>query len=97
MNVSAAAIKRLRSKNAQHYGYDGPMLTIVHTSDSGGALATTGRLIAETSHELALIVHGSPVVISTRRIKSRSEHGGSGLPTFDRLMRSLLSHPSRSV
>lgn len=86
MNVSKAAIRRLRSRNAQHFDGDtGPMVTIVHNR---GVASTTGRLIAETSHELALMVHGSPVVISKRSIVRRTTHVDerNPLPVFSALM-----------
>lgn len=69
---SQSALRRLRSKRAQHFGVDGPTITVMHKHPLTGALlVTTGRLVAETAHEVALLVRSTPEVIATRRIVSR--------------------------
>lgn len=94
--VTKAAARRLRSKTATHYtAENAPTITVVHRSPSGGTLSTTGRLIAETQRELALIVHGSPVVIPTAKISRRTPHAprenpNDALPLFSALMRDVL-------
>lgn len=72
-------IKRLQSKDAKHYD-DGPTVTIKHRHPlSGAELSSTGRLIAETTHEVALLVRSTPEVIPTSAILYRSDVvGGCG-------------------
>lgn len=86
--TSQAAVKRLRSRNATHYTADTmPTVTVLHRTRSGGTMSTTGRLFAETSREIAVMVRSSPVVIAVRDIETRTYVGGNGLPTFDGLVR----------
>lgn len=71
--VTAAAVKRLRSKAATHHSGD-VTITVLHRHPrTGAALSTTGRLIAETPHEIALLVRSSPTVISTKHVVSRTD------------------------
>lgn len=72
--MTAAALRRLRSSTATHYDSDtAPTVTVMHRTPRG-VVSTTGRMIAETQREVALLVDGSPVIVSTSTITRRTPH-----------------------
>lgn len=69
------AVQSVLDPQATHYPSNMPSITVKHTHPvTGAAMSTTGRPIAETPLELALLVRTSPVVIRTSLITYRSDH-----------------------